>query len=111
MKTKSKSVKINEKEFIKKFKSFSKHQTWTKEKHDKKEELVSFISEFENIQFLINYHNNPFGFSQKSWELKKYKVPQNKLGHLKKYRDMKVLLLNIGKKNMFKLEIIALPIE
>ena len=111
MKTKSKSVKINEKEFIKKFKSFSKHQTWTKEKHDKKEELVSFISEFENIQFLINYHNNPFGFSQKSWELKKYKVPQNKLGHLKKYRDMKVLLLNIGKQNMFKLEIIALPIE
>ena len=36
MRIKSKSVKINEKEFIKKFKSFKKHQTWTKEKHDKK---------------------------------------------------------------------------
>ena len=83
MRIKSKSVKINEKEFIKKFKSFKKHQTWTKEKHDKKEALLSFISDFESTQFQINYHNNPFGFSQKSWELKKYKVPYNKLGHLK----------------------------
>ena len=104
-----KKTNINEKLFLKKLKAIKKLDNWTKEKHQKKDDLLSYIDSHNHISFLTNYYNNSFDFTQKSWEFKKYKVHSNKRGHLKVYRGLRIILLNVGKFNMFKLKIIALP--
>ena len=100
---------INKREFLKKYKDLKSISSWTKEKHNKKERLLSYILLHQHKNFNINLSKNTFGFSWKSWEYKLYSVPENKKGNLSDYRGLKVILLNKGPINQFKLEIFAIP--
>ena len=100
---------INKQEFIKMYKDLKSINSWTKEKHNKKEKLLSYILLYQHKKFNINKSGNTFGFSSKSWEYKLYNVPENKRGNLSDYRGLKVILLNKGPINQFKLEIFAIP--
>ena len=102
---------IDKQEFIKRFKDLKSINSWNKEKHNRKERLLSYISIHEHKNFNINVSGNTFGFSHKSWKYKYYNVPKNKRGHLMDYRGFKVILLNKGQINQFKLKVFAIPYE
>ena len=44
-------MKVSEKEFLDKLKSLKKVNTWTAEKHLKKQELIEYVNNFDCLNF------------------------------------------------------------
>ena len=97
-------------DFENEFKKFKSIPTWTKKKYSQKEKLFKFLNNHESLYYEIDYCR-PMAEARKRWSYGFFEVPTNKRGNLKKYRGLRILVLNVRKPNQFKMEIGCYPLK
>lgn len=80
--------KINYTTFKALHSKFIEHSTFTKEKKDDLNHLMSYLKSHDFVEIQIPHKKFPF---KKIWNYDIYEVPFDKLGKLKKWRGEKVL--------------------
>lgn len=100
---------IDFKEFKKHYRSFDSISTWTKEKYNQKDKLINFLNKHENLYYECSQAE--LMISTKMWTPEILEIPLNRRGHLKKYRGLKILMINISRPNQFKFEVGCYPLK
>jgi len=95
--------------FKKNFRIFNNIPTWTKEKYTKKQNLLDFLDEHEHLYYEVS--QNGLLISTKMWKPEIVEISLNRRGHLKRYRGLKVLMINISRPNQFKFEVGCYPLK
>lgn len=80
--------------------------TWTKRKHTNVARLKEFLRNYDITEF----ENNVIYGVHYSWSYEKIYIPYDKRGHLKKYREMYIVLLCVYR-DALKRDYIAIPLK
>ena len=100
---------MNYDDFKTHFNSFNSIPSWTKKKYIEKQNLMNFLNKHENLYYEVS--QNGLMISTKKWRPEIVDIPLNRRGHLKRYRGLKVLMINISRPNQFKFEVGCYPLK